>query len=125
MNYKKIYDDLILKRTSDPAKENVEKHHIIPKCIGGSNDSANIVCLTAREHFIAHVLLCKIYPNSGKLFYAANIMTAANRHQKRSTARYYKFIKIMVRKLISAERKNKTLIHDKKLKNVYLTLTMQ
>ena len=116
MNYKKIYDDLILKRTSDPAKVNVEKHHIIPKCIGGSNDSDNIVCLTAREHFIAHVLLCKIYPNSGKLFYAANIMTASNRHQKRNTARYYEFIKIMVRKLISAERKNKTLIHDKKTK---------
>jgi hypothetical protein len=36
-----------------------EKHHIIPKCLGGSNDPSNIVALTAREHFLAHWLLIK------------------------------------------------------------------
>jgi hypothetical protein len=37
-----------------------EKHHIIPKSLGGSNDSDNMVVLTAREHFICHLLLPKI-----------------------------------------------------------------
>jgi hypothetical protein len=34
-----------------------EKHHVLPKALGGSNDSSNLVLLTAREHFIAHMLL--------------------------------------------------------------------
>jgi len=36
-----------------------EKHHIIPKSMGGSNDKTNLVKLTAREHYIAHLLLTK------------------------------------------------------------------
>ena len=34
-------------------------HHIIPKCMGGSNSTSNKVLLTPREHFIAHLLLSK------------------------------------------------------------------
>ena len=37
----------------------VEKHHIIPKSLGGSNLKSNIVYLLAREHFICHWLLTK------------------------------------------------------------------
>jgi hypothetical protein len=37
-----------------------EKHHIIPKSLGGSNLKNNLVRLTAREHFICHLLLTKI-----------------------------------------------------------------
>lgn len=37
----------------------VESHHIIPKSLGGTNDKNNLVLLTAREHYIAHLLLCK------------------------------------------------------------------
>ena len=39
-----------------------EVHHILPKSLGGSNDKTNLVMLTAREHFICHWLLVKIYP---------------------------------------------------------------
>ena len=38
-----------------------EKHHIIPRSLGGSDNSSNIVVLTAREHFIAHCLLARIH----------------------------------------------------------------
>jgi hypothetical protein len=45
-------------------KENlgyVEKHHIIPRSLGGSKTSKNnIVCLTPKEHFICHLLLTKM-----------------------------------------------------------------
>ena len=37
-----------------------ERHHIIPKCLGGVNSSENVVHLTAREHFICHRLLSKM-----------------------------------------------------------------
>ncbi len=36
-----------------------EKHHIVPRSLGGSNDPDNLILLTAREHFIAHLLLPK------------------------------------------------------------------
>lgn len=38
----------------------VEKHHIVPRSIGGSDLENNLVCLTAREHFICHLLLTKM-----------------------------------------------------------------
>jgi hypothetical protein len=38
----------------------VEKHHIIPRCIGGTDHRENIVSLTAREHFVCHLLLTKM-----------------------------------------------------------------
>lgn len=38
----------------------LESHHIIPKCLGGNNDKSNLVLLTAREHFIVHILLLKM-----------------------------------------------------------------
>lgn len=36
-----------------------DSHHIVPKCMGGSNNASNKVLLTPREHFIAHLLLSK------------------------------------------------------------------
>ncbi len=39
----------------------VEKHHIIPRSMGGSDTADNLVCLTAREHFLAHWLLYRIH----------------------------------------------------------------
>lgn len=62
MNYQKIYDDLISKcQARQPTDGYKERHHIIPKSLGGSNDSSNLVDLTAREHFVAHFLLAKMH----------------------------------------------------------------
>ena len=37
-----------------------EVHHIIPRAVGGTNDRWNKVCLTVREHIIAHKLLQRV-----------------------------------------------------------------
>lgn len=37
-----------------------ERHHVIPRCLGGSNTPENLVKLTAKEHFLAHLLLIKM-----------------------------------------------------------------
>lgn len=47
-----------------------EFHHILPRCIGGLDDEENLIPLTAREHFLAHYLLMKIYPDNYKLGFA-------------------------------------------------------
>jgi phosphoglycolate phosphatase-like HAD superfamily hydrolase len=44
-----------------------ERHHIIPRCIGGTDVKENLVDLTAREHFICHRLLVNIHPDNNKL----------------------------------------------------------
>ena len=63
MNYRKVYGDLIARcRDRDHVDGYSEIHHIVPKSLGGhKTDPSNLVSLTAREHFIAHFLLAKIY----------------------------------------------------------------
>lgn len=59
--YTRYYYALVEYRKATPASDQyTEKHHIIPKSLGGSNDADNIVVLTGREHYVAHRLLCKM-----------------------------------------------------------------
>lgn len=74
MDYRVIYENLIHKRKSQIIL-NGEFHHIIPKCVGGTDSSDNLVKLTNREHRFAHLLLPKIYPNSVGLKVAANLFS--------------------------------------------------
>ena len=43
-----------------------EKHHIIPKSLGGTNDDSNLVRLTPKEHFVCHLLLVKMTVGNDK-----------------------------------------------------------
>jgi hypothetical protein len=75
MNYQAIYNSLIQRGKNRTLEGYSEKHHIIPRCMGGNDDSENLVKLTAREHFIAHRLLTKIYPDNHKLKSALFLMS--------------------------------------------------
>lgn len=61
--WRRCYERLIAKRLADPVPPDLysERHHILPKALGGSDKSANLVRLTAREHFVAHLLLARIF----------------------------------------------------------------
>lgn len=74
MNYKKIYQDLIERAKTRPPPPFFEKHHIVPRCLGGSADSENLAKVTPEEHYVAHQLLVKIYPDNDSLVYAAQMM---------------------------------------------------
>lgn len=83
MDYKKIYNNLIEYRKNNQLIDGYyENHHIIPKCMGGLDECSNIVRLTAREHYIAHHLLYKIYKTS-KLAHAWFNMLRCDSNQKR------------------------------------------
>lgn len=86
MNYSKIYKDIITKARNENRRKGeklyYESHHIIPECLfkhrsrkgiggfveGNPNDPDNIILLTAREHFICHVLLYKMYKKTAYEF---------------------------------------------------------
>lgn len=71
----------------------VEKHHIIPKSLGGSNDVSNLVKLTAKEHFICHLLLIRMTEGKSKvkMRYAAWMMVKNNPYQNRTVITGRKF----------------------------------
>jgi len=79
MDHLKIYNSIIEKaqlanrkklRKNQLGYVYYEKHHIMPKCLGGSNEPENLVLLTAREHYICHKLLTYIYPKTRGLWLA-------------------------------------------------------
>lgn len=76
MNYTTIYTDFVLSRKNSPPSAYVEKHHIIPRSLGGSDDESNIIALSPRDHFFAHRLLAKIH--GGKMWAALAYMSRGN-----------------------------------------------
>tara|TARA_R110000851_G_scaffold27532_1_gene77269 strand:- start:409 stop:1137 length:729 start_codon:yes stop_codon:yes gene_type:complete len=59
--YSKWYWAIIDKRKGNAPEGYSEKHHIVPRSFGGGDLEANLVRLTAREHFICHLLLTKMF----------------------------------------------------------------
>lgn len=105
MNYEKIYNQLITKARFEDRKKikgglYYEAHHIIPKCMGGEGKAKdinhpNIILLTAKEHYIAHLLLHTIYPDDKKLRYAlwAMINGMGTKRRYKSSARIYESLR--------------------------------
>ncbi len=92
MNYQWHYNRLIERGKNRVVDGYTERHHIVPRCIGGSNDPDNLVVLTPEEHYVAHQLLVKMYPGHSGLVYAAVMMT---RHdtKNRSDNKIYGWLK--------------------------------
>lgn len=93
MNYKKHYNKLIQRAKERILEDYVEKHHVIPRCLGGSDRESNVVILTPEEHYVAHQLLVKMHPENEKLVYALNMMTAKSESQIRRNNKRYGWVK--------------------------------
>jgi uncharacterized protein (DUF1697 family) len=111
--YKKWYTSI-----TENAKDRVitgytERHHIIPRSLDGTDEKHNLVDLTAREHFICHWLLTKIYTGEArsKMIYALNGMKRTNKEQQRYetpiTSRVYARLKEKFGKTHSATMKGR------------------
>ena len=75
--YLNIYMQLIQRcqsMTNEELSGYNEKHHILPKCMGGTNDKSNLVLMPVRYHIMAHIILVEIYPENFKLNYAIQLM---------------------------------------------------
>jgi len=89
MDYQKIYNQIIERAQNRKLEGYKERHHIIPKCMGGSNDKSNLVELTAREHFLCHWLLYRIYPNDRKIIYSFWLMSSRRIYNTTSSRIYH------------------------------------
>jgi hypothetical protein len=77
--YTTWYNSLINKAKDRTITGYTEKHHIIPSSLGGTNDNDNIVKLTAREHFVCHLLLTKMTTGNAryKMNFALHMLSNA------------------------------------------------
>ena len=66
-----------------------ERHHIKPRCVGGTDDMYNLIDLTLREHYIAHMLLAEEYPNDEKIICAWHYMSTIRRGAYQVTPEEY------------------------------------
>lgn len=88
MNYLHHYTALIERARNRVLHEYTESHHIIPRCLLGSDDASNLVELTPEEHYVAHQLLVKIYPLNRKLLHAACMMAVSGSKTFRNNKLY-------------------------------------
>ena len=96
MNYQKLYDSIVTRAKSRELQGFKERHHIVPKCMGGDDSSDNIAELTAKEHFLCHKLLVFIHPSNIGLWHAYNMMSVNGIGQQRNvrlTSREYEEIR--------------------------------
>ena len=116
--FQKIYNSLIKTRKSRGLNKTkldyyTEKHHIIPKCMGGKDEDDNYVLLTAKEHILAHMLLYRIYPDIDGLCYAIHLMLHIERYSEiklslRMAEKYrLDFANVEKKRVISKEQKLK------------------
>jgi hypothetical protein len=84
--YAKWYEQLILKaKARGTVVGYKEKHHVVPNCFVKNNSPENLVELTAREHYIAHLLLWKIPMEPkwhNKMSMALHVMVNGSGHGK-------------------------------------------
>ena len=113
MNYSKLYSTLISYRINNPLIKSkdlyVETHHIIPRCLGGGDSKENLINLTAREHFIAHRFLSKIYPEIIDLRFVVLMMVRrkSDKYSNISTSRYYEKLKTEHSNFVSLQMKGR------------------
>jgi hypothetical protein len=92
MNYLKIYNQIIERAKNRSLTGCKERHHIIPKCMGGGNSEANMAVLTPKEHYVCHLLLYRANPSNQKLAYAFWMMCncpGINKNRPKASSRLY------------------------------------
>lgn len=69
MTYQEFIEE---KRNNPPSGYYFERHHIKPKCIGGSDNDDNLISLSYEDHWMAHKLLAEENPDVKELQFAFN-----------------------------------------------------
>ena len=97
MNYQKHYDLLCERAKNRQLDCYTENHHIIPLCMDGPDVPDNKVALTPEEHYVAHQLLIRMYPDHEGLEWATLAMTT-HPNGKRINNKLYGWIRRRIQK---------------------------
>lgn len=93
VDYVKHYNALILRARLRESVGVLESHHVVPRCMGGTDGKKNRVDLTPAEHYVAHLLLVRIFPKVPGLILAAVLMSRDNRNGKRANNKLYDWLR--------------------------------
>jgi hypothetical protein len=108
--YTRTYYRIIDRAKSRVISGYTENHHIIPKSLGGTNSKANLVALTAREHFVCHLLLTKMTTgeNKRKMSLAVFYLTGKGKSNRNNTikrSRLYENLRKENARYVSEQKK--------------------
>lgn len=108
--YTQIYYRIIKRALGRALSGYTEVHHVIPKSLGGTNEKNNLVSLTAREHFICHLLLTKMTVGSdrSKMVRAVFYLTGkgkSNRNNFIKSSRIYENLRTEISAVVSTQKK--------------------
>lgn len=78
MDHRLHHDRLVARARERVITGYAERHHVIPRCLGGTNDRSNIVRLTPEEHFLIHLLLVKMHPGHAGLVSAVFLLSRSS-----------------------------------------------
>jgi hypothetical protein len=122
--YKKWYTSITENAKTRTVSGYVERHHIIPRSLGGADTMDNLVDLTAREHFICHWLLTKIYTGDAryKMINALYLMQGKNQYQERYiNSRVYETLRKEYAEYISKMNTGRVQPADEKARQIEAT----
>ena len=107
--YTRWYYSIIQQSKTRSLSGYTEKHHIIPKSLGGDNAKDNLAILTPREHFICHLLLTKMTEgtNKQKMIFGLWRMSVPTQDRHRITSTQYEKIRNEFCKANSNKHKGK------------------
>ena len=124
MNYERIYSEFIADRRAKEADliasgEYKERHHIVPRSMGGSDDAENLIALTAGDHYFAHLCLAKWHGgNQWAGVWAMSALKSRGREVKKYSRR--KMVAVARKKSLGENNPSK-MPHVKLLRKIQLT----
>lgn len=118
--YNRYIKFIQIMRSRSLVSEYNERHHILPKCLGGDDSTDNLITLSPREHYIAHMLLAMAYRNNFPIVSAFCQMAHKNIKKKTKhilvhrtyTSKVYQQLKIDLYKMVSHNNKGMVSCRD-------------
>lgn len=74
-----------------------ENHHIVPKSLGGTNDKSNLILLTAREHFLCHLLLCRMLSDPAAIIRMNCAVVRFKEYKSKVGSRVYELMRLRMK----------------------------
>lgn len=103
VNYQRCYDELMTRARNRVLLGYQEQHHVIPRCMGGTDEGSNLVSLTPEEHYVAHQLLVKMHPENRPLVSALLMMSVSSKKNKVRNNKVYGWVRRKFSASVSGE----------------------